>query len=121
MGSTLAGPVPIVVGAAVAVPLTYAYDIVVRGLSFTTLSLVGAVVVFISFLLLNILELHTSSAVTTEQEEAERRRRQHQNESNRLLEASPNSMLTGYLTMPPSLPGEQREARGGTQEPLLLN
>ena len=121
MGSTLAGPVPIVVGAAVAVPLTYAYDIVVRGLSFTTLSLVGALVVFISFLLLNVLELHTSSAVTTEQEEAERRRRQHQNESNRLLEASPNSMLTGYLTMPPSQPGEQREARGGTQEPLLLN
>ena len=66
MGSTLAGPVPIVVGAAVAVPLTYAYDIVVRGLSFTTLSLVGALVVFISFLLLNVLELHTSSAVTTE-------------------------------------------------------
>ena len=42
MGSTLAGPVPIIVGGAVAVPMTYCFDIVVRGLHFSMLSL-GAI------------------------------------------------------------------------------
>ena len=39
MGSTLAGPVPIIVGGAVALPMTYCFDIVVRGLHFSSLSL----------------------------------------------------------------------------------
>jgi hypothetical protein len=39
MGSTLAGPVPIIVGGAVALPMTYCYDMIVRGLRFSTLSL----------------------------------------------------------------------------------
>lgn len=39
MGSTLAGPVPIIVGGAMAVPMTYCFDMVVRGLYFSPLSL----------------------------------------------------------------------------------
>lgn len=39
MGSTLAGPVPIIVGGAVALPMTYCYDMTIRGLRFSTLSL----------------------------------------------------------------------------------
>ena len=43
MGATVAGPVPIVVANAVTVPMTYCFDIIVKGVEFSTVSLTGAV------------------------------------------------------------------------------
>ena len=43
MGATVAGPVPIIVANAVTVPMTYCFDIIVKGVEFSTVSLTGAV------------------------------------------------------------------------------
>jgi solute carrier family 35 protein F3/4 len=63
MGSTLVGPVPIIVGGAVAMPLTYLFDVFVRGLEFSAISLLGALVVFFAFILLNVVERREANAL----------------------------------------------------------
>ena len=44
------------------VPMTYCFDIVHKGIHFSPVSLGGAVIVFVSFILLNLHEQHTNSA-----------------------------------------------------------
>ena len=108
MGTTLAGPVPIIVANTAGVPITYGWDIIVKGLHFSPLSLGGAALVLASFAALNFQEARAAPTKAAEEaaEEAERREQQ---ESSRLLQ--------GYLAMPPTVPGEGRGLE--SERPLL--
>ena len=102
MGTTLAGPVPIIVANTAGVPITYGWDIIVKGLHFSPLSLGGAALVLASFAALNFQEARAAPG----KGEAERREQQ---DSSRLLQ--------GYLAMPPTVPGEGRGLE--SERPLL--
>ena len=108
MGTTLAGPVPIIVANTAGVPITYGWDIIVKGLHFSPLSLGGAALVLASFAALNFQEARAAPGKAAEEamEEAERRGQQ---DSSRLLQ--------GYLAMPPTVPGEGRGLE--SERPLL--
>jgi hypothetical protein len=66
--------------------MTYCYDLLVRHLHFSPLSLIGAVIVFVSFVFLNILELHESRA--DKAGIVQRTEHLARSESNGMLEAS---------------------------------
>jgi hypothetical protein len=44
-------------------PLTYLFDVFVRGLEFSAISLLGALVVFFAFILLNVVERREANAL----------------------------------------------------------
>ena len=100
MGTTVAGPIPVIVANAVAVPMTYYYDIVVRGISFTNTSLVGAGIVVASFVLLNVYEHRMQTVAAKKKAHMERLRSEHTLETNLLLESSPTTILQGFYTNP---------------------
>lgn len=100
MGTTVAGPVPIIVANAVAVPMTYCFDVVVRSVSFTKTSLLGAIIVVVSFVLLNLYEHHIQSAAARQTANVARLRRAHTLETNLLLETSPTAILSSFDANP---------------------
>ena len=93
---TVVGPVPIIVANAVAVPMTYCFDIVIRSISFTTTSLLGAVIVVVSFVLLNLHEQRLQSLAAKQRANVARLRREHTLETNLLLETSPTAILRSF-------------------------
>jgi hypothetical protein len=96
--------VPIIVANAVTVPMTYLFDIVVKGVSFSTLSLAGAAVVFAAFVLLNLHEQHAAREAAVRQKVQAGVRREQEREPSRLLEASPRTVLGGHLASARALP-----------------
>lgn len=101
MGTTvLPSPVPIVVANAVAVPLTYCYDIVFRSIHFSTVSLLGAAIVVVSFVMLNLYEMRMQSAAAKQKARNARLRRAHTLEDNLLLETSPRTILQSFYSNP---------------------
>jgi hypothetical protein len=116
MGTTVAGPVPIIVANAVAVPMTYCFDVVVRSVSFTKTSLLGAIIVVVSFVLLNLYEHHIQSAAARQTANVARLRRAHTLETNLLLETSPTAILSSFDANPYG----QSHWRSGTFFALVL-
>ena len=93
------------------VPITYGWDIIVKGLHFSPLSLGGAALVLASFAALNFQEARAAPGKAAAEEEAGEAERREQQDSSRLLQ--------GYLAMPPTVPGETSGRGLESERPLL--